>query len=683
MFKAILSCILMIIVIGSNVSAVAAENVKSENQETYTVGIEDDDVVSRVLFNVASNQLGFNVKFITFTSFNKILNAVENGAVDFAANVTHTKALAKRFDFSRPTNIEYIYLYSVKDIELSHMKRIGIPAGTAFDDLIATQFPEIEQVIYSSINQAADLLNHGEIDGAIDEINQLKTMLSMGFYAKLLNDHLPIKPVSIIAKKDKHSDMVLRLERFAYQTDIQRLLSQSIQKYQFDIRRQALQIRVRDSGINRKKIYKVKLENFGQYAEYRLGGNVRGISADIVFKSCEVLSIICKLESNANEEWASMYDDLLNNRIDILAPTSQSVSRQNSMYFSDSYYHPSAILIKREGYKDGSYHNISELLIERIGVIKDDFFAELIGSLLPNTQLKFYDNQKEQIQGLINREIDYIPLSEANFNQILRNSASRLPVEEDKTIGTFYHNDIAIAFPKTDEGKALSMLFSQAIKMLDVQNIIHTYDSLPDWRATLIAEKRIATKTTLLLLVILVLMIGMVTYLHIQSNTDGLTKLRNRRALYRRFSRGVSSHVAIVYLDVDKFKQINDSYGHDVGDKVLQQLADIINATWKGYRYRIGGDEFILADSISERELSELLPNFEHFVYVDLSKNFSFNVSVSAGVSINRLEHQSLEDVMHLADVEMYRAKYRSRAEGAKSRGDNGEVETVSRMFGK
>jgi diguanylate cyclase (GGDEF)-like protein len=640
-------------------------------KKIYSVAIEADDVVTRVLFNSASYEFKFNVHYQTYDSFDSILNAVENGNVDFAANVTYTTERAKRFDFSRPTNIEYTYLYSKEGVSFNQLERVGVPAGTIYSDLIKAHYPKLQQISYLGGPEAIELLKQGDVDGVVDAINQLKPMLNAGYNASLLNDYIPIQPVSIIATKNEHSDMLEQLQKFAHTPEIQQELSKSIQRYQLDIRKQSLRNIVRESGIDRKKVFKVKLENGGQFVQYNQNGSVSGISADLVLNACDVLSIRCNLVSHANEAWSHMYNDLLDNRIDILTPTIKSESRKKLMHFSDTYYQPSAIMVKRKGYKPNVYNNVSELLIERVGVVKDDFFQTLLGTMLPNKTLYTYGSQQELIDGLLNSEIDYIASSSTFFEKMLSDSNELLNIEEDKQIGKFSHSEIAVAFPHTAEGETLALLFSRAMKIIDLNSIVRQYEMQPDWRERLLLEKQVTRQEMILLLVILVLLIGMVTYLHIQSNTDGLTKLRNRRALYRRYSRGVSPRTSVIYLDVNNFKEINDSYGHETGDKVLLQLTNKINTYWKGNRYRIGGDEFILTGIIDEVKLHELLIMFEHFTYIDLYKKVNFSVTVSIGVSALRERHTSLEEVLHLADVEMYRAKYSRRStEGQMRHGD-------------
>ncbi len=192
-------------------SLAAAE--KSDNyKKVLSVAIEADDVAARVLFNAASYEFNFNIHYQTVKSFDALLKAVETGVVDFAANVTYTPERAERFDFSRPTNIEYTYLFSKQGQTLQQVSRVGVPKDTVFGDLLATHYPQIQQVAYSSGKQALALLHSGQVDGIVDAINQLKPMLSAGFQASLLNDDLPIQPVAIIATKGEHQEFLAKLD---------------------------------------------------------------------------------------------------------------------------------------------------------------------------------------------------------------------------------------------------------------------------------------------------------------------------------------------------------------------------------------------------------------------------------------------------------------------------------------
>ncbi|MBY8101209.1 transporter substrate-binding domain-containing protein [Vibrio fluvialis] len=637
--------------------AVPAHAEPPHNEQPYLVATEADDVVTRVLFDAIAYQFNIDIQYVNYPSFDAILKSVESGESDFAANVTYTEARAKRFDYSAPTNIEYTYLYSYTNATLDEIKRIGVPKGTIYGELIRENYPHLTQVEYDGFSEAKVLLESAQVDGVVDAINQLKPMLTRGLDAQLLNDRISIQPVSLIVPKGKHDELLHEFETFIHSAKVQKLLRESIQKYQFDIRKQALRQAVIDSGVNQQRPLRVKLENLTQFARYGNDGSVKGISADVVFQACDILLLKCDLVSAADETWESMFTDIQDKHIDIIAPISISEQRKKMVYFSESYYHPQAVMVKREGYKDNVYSNVSELVVERIGVIKDDFFEELMQRMLPNKALITFSNQEEQIQALLDKQVDYIVLSKANFNQILRDADSLLPIVEDSMIGSFYAYDIAIGFPKNQVGAALAPLFTRAIKIIDTQKIIKKYDYQPDWRATLLTEKRFARHSQWLFILLVLFLLSVALYLNFQSNTDNLTKLRNRRSLYRRFRRGLPGKTTLVYLDMNQFKPINDNYGHEIGDKVLKQLAARINQVWKGKSYRIGGDEFILVGEARGDELQVIIDQLQSFLFICTERDVSFDVTVAVGISTERERYMSLQEVLHQTDIAMYQEK--------------------------
>ncbi len=624
----------------------------------YKVAMEADDIVSRVLFDAIADRFEMDVEYVYYPSFNAILNSVKVGESDFAANVTYTEMRANSFDFTSPVNIEYTYLYSSVNATLETAMRVGVPKGTIYGDLISANFPDIELIDYSGHLEARELLETNKVDGIVDAINQLKPMLLAGFDAQLLNNSISIKPVSIVAPKGVHQALLKRIEAYVHSGDIQKLLRESVKTYQFELRQQALRQSIIDYGLNINQSIKVKLHNVGPFTTYHADGTYSGISSDVLLSACEILLLHCDVVSTADEPWEPMYQDLLEQKIDILAPLVISEARKKKFYFSDAYYYPEAIMIKREGYKEGVYSNVSELIAERIGVMRGDFFQDLLSQLLPNKELHAYLNHSDLLEALLNGDIDYMAVSRSNFNNTLRASDDLLPLVEDSMIGAFYQSDVSIGFAQNPTGEKLSQLFTQALKIIDTQRIIEQYDIQPDWKATLQAEQAFSRRSQILLMMVIGFMAIVAMYLHSQSNTDNLTHLKNRRAMNQRYRSGINSHDTLIYLDVNNFKQINDNYGHEIGDQVLKHVANHIQVHWKGNSYRIGGDEFVLIGKLGKNQLTQFRLQLANIVFHSRDKKLNFPISIAAGISLPRRTFMSLQDVMNLADEAMYQHKH-------------------------
>lgn len=153
---------------------------------------------------------------------------------------------------------------------------------------------------------------------------------------------------------------------------------------------------------------------------------------------------------------------------------------------------------------------------------------------------------------------------------------------------------------------------------------------------------------------------------------DFLTGLPNRMLLTERLTQAIgmadrhSKQLALLFLDLDYFKQINDSYGHGVGDHLLQEVAAEVEACVRGTDTvsRHGGDEFvILLSEIEERQdaihvAEKLLAQFAMPRIID---GHELQVNLSIGISVYPENGADVETLMHNADTAMYTTKGNGR----------------------
>jgi diguanylate cyclase (GGDEF)-like protein/PAS domain S-box-containing protein len=155
---------------------------------------------------------------------------------------------------------------------------------------------------------------------------------------------------------------------------------------------------------------------------------------------------------------------------------------------------------------------------------------------------------------------------------------------------------------------------------------------------------------------------------------DPLTGLSNRAVFLETIGRRLThfkdhsaGRFAVLFLDLDRFKVINDSLGHLVGDELLiavsRRLESCVRAS--DVLARLGGDEFaILLNSLGDAMQANVLA---HRIQDALTAPFSIGgrevfTSISIGIVISRVEHTSPEEILHDADTAMYHAKSRGKA---------------------
>ena len=156
------------------------------------------------------------------------------------------------------------------------------------------------------------------------------------------------------------------------------------------------------------------------------------------------------------------------------------------------------------------------------------------------------------------------------------------------------------------------------------------------------------------------------------ANTDGLTGLYNERYLSTKLKQNGKFHkkFAMFYLDLDRFKPVNDTYGHDMGDKLLKEVSQRLRKCIRNtdYAFRIGGDEFSLIieegninDEFCEMMVRRIKNAIDapfviegHILYVD----------TSCGYAIYPEHSPEIGDIRIMADHRMYRDKIQNRKKG-------------------
>ena len=152
--------------------------------------------------------------------------------------------------------------------------------------------------------------------------------------------------------------------------------------------------------------------------------------------------------------------------------------------------------------------------------------------------------------------------------------------------------------------------------------------------------------------------------------TDQLTGLHNRRYMARHLDNLITGAqkagkpLAFLIMDIDHFKSVNDTHGHDIGDEVLQEFANRISANVRGIDLacRYGGEEFVVvmpdtdidfAYAIAER----LRKSVETTPFVISRAPHKLNVTISIGIASLEGDDDTSEQLLHRSDQALYRAK--------------------------
>ena len=160
--------------------------------------------------------------------------------------------------------------------------------------------------------------------------------------------------------------------------------------------------------------------------------------------------------------------------------------------------------------------------------------------------------------------------------------------------------------------------------------------------------------------------------LQILATTDSLTGIKNRRSYFDSsepmisFSRREEKKLGILMVDIDKFKNINDTYGHDIGDKAIKLIVNTINGILRksDIMGRIGGEEFAISLPNTTKEGIVLVSNkikdaVSNIVFIH--NEIEIPLRVSIGCTILKEGDKNISDILHRADEALYSAKNAGR----------------------
>ncbi len=156
------------------------------------------------------------------------------------------------------------------------------------------------------------------------------------------------------------------------------------------------------------------------------------------------------------------------------------------------------------------------------------------------------------------------------------------------------------------------------------------------------------------------------------AGVDSLTGLYNRREFFNISeslifgAKNTMSPYALMMLDLDHFKKVNDTYGHDAGDTVLKEVTKAINEHKRSDDIfgRIGGEEFAIFLPKTNAKEAELLANELCLVVEKLivqSESQSIPITVSIGVTADLNYESTLSELMKSSDIALYEAKEKGR----------------------
>lgn len=157
--------------------------------------------------------------------------------------------------------------------------------------------------------------------------------------------------------------------------------------------------------------------------------------------------------------------------------------------------------------------------------------------------------------------------------------------------------------------------------------------------------------------------------LHHKATHDGLTGLRNRTTAFEEIEKAIvnakelGTQSTLFFIDLNKFKQLNDTLGHDAGDAVLIETAKRIVSSIRtdDIVFRLGGDEFLvlIKNTHNTSEIQQIVSHIlDTFKPSAMIKRKSMKISLSIGIAVSPDNSENATELLKMADIAMYEAKH-------------------------
>jgi len=623
-----------------------------------------------------SKKAGLKVEFIQADTWVELLEKFDNKQIDLMHVMSWTKARDKKYLFSKPYMSQSIS-YLVRDdstntIEVQKFdgKKIAVGKGWSSTEAIKKMYPKAKFIEFPNSLKILEALSLGKVDIAIDNILTAKHFMAKHFITNIKHggyiDIGELKKIDYYFVTHKNNPELISILDKAYSllsTDEKLKLQK---KWFSEIENKKISLSEDEYAyLKNKKIIKMCIDpNWMPFEKFNYNGKHVGMTAEYFDLLREMVEIPIKvIKSNT---WAETVQLAKARKCDIYSLAMETPERKKYMDFTSPYLSIPLVLATQMDVPFIS--DMKHIENKNIGIVKDYAFNEIIRRKYPNINVFDVKNINDGLQKVANGELFGFIGTIASIGYVFQHDY----IGELKITGKFDEKwELGIG-TRNDEPLLLG-IFQKAINSIsdnEHQNILNKFIAIKYEKGT---DYDLVIK--ILVTVFILASIGLYFYRRLsltnkelkllqhklveQANRDPLTNLYNRRYIYDvasnllNIAKREKTDVGIIMIDIDNFKQINDNYGHAVGDEVIKKLSNILtlNTRESDIIARFGGEEFVILLPHTDAEGStKIASKLRKLVEKE-------NFTVSLGVDNILYEDKDIDESLNRADKALYKAK--------------------------
>ncbi|GAA6205409.1 transporter substrate-binding domain-containing protein [Thalassotalea sp. SU-HH00458] len=645
------------------------------------------------IWRLWSEQTGLAVEFIP-EKMTDAIELIKAGEIDAHVAYPNNKLSSDNLTlahqiYSVPSNV-YISNNIPNISELSQLngKRLGIFKTAPYIAQIAKNHPDIKLVFLKNYKDVLKAIDKNDIDafvGAVETTHEQLTQanLQLAFYK------LPISPfkTNIFAlTQHKNTRLVeiikegfdllptaalIQLEENWLSNKQEGFYKQSAKKVELT--------KDEKTFLSEVDTIKVGINKSWRPVEFvNENGKAEGINADILALISQKTGI--NFTFKFYDSWSEMLQGVINKEVDLLGSANESEERKKVLSFTDSYWDMPWVVIHQRQQRSGL--KLKDFYGKKLAIVKGYHVSKVIQKDHPNIILKLVDDHEEGIKAVQQGEVQGLIENIASASELIRRES--LMTLYMSVVDEFNLDKNSFAIRK--DWPELTRIINKALLTISESERFVIYEKWFGINLETGFDKdtvlRLSAQIGVIIITIIVVIVVWNRRLYVEIQTrkslekkmkhmathDELTGLANRVLLKDRIKTAINFHqrqslqMALLFIDLDGFKGINDNYGHDVGDELLIRVADRLSQCVRksDTTVRFGGDEFVLlltglhnkdeAAFIAEKVLQLMQKPFQLSIA-------QAKIGCSIGIAMYPGDAKSETDLLKEADRLMYEVK--------------------------
>ena len=649
-----------------------------------------------------SEQTGQKVEFIARDIVDR-LTLIEQQNVDVFLTYPKDRLDKDQFELISPIYNIHVNVYvsnRIKGVETLHFFEdqyvskgdaehsvVGIWQEALYEDQLLAQYPNLNIRSFPTVKAMIQAAELGEIDAMISSVDTMTPrLIKDNFHSAFYSFDLPslTTQLSSLIEKDNPQLMSIINEGFA-QIKLNKLaqlekhwLSDKKSYYRSLLEKVVLTKQENDFIIQNNNFKVGVFNSFEPVGFYNEHGVFDGINRDLLNIISEKTGL--NFSFQGFDTWHQLYQSMLAGDIDMLVSVTPTESRKDKMLFTQSYWQTPWVILHPQHL--GKVSTLASFYDRPLAVIKGYYLVDFLREHHPQINLKVFNDRQEALIALREGQVEgFVDIFSSASQLLKKESLVSLAISVIESIPADHSH-----FGVQNNNPLLTSILDKGIASISVKakNEIHDKWFSVDINTGLDKDlvMRIALQVTLLIIIILAVIImwnrrlkmevtqrkQLEAQMKYMATHDELTGLANRVLLKDRINTAIEFHhrqsllMAVLFLDLDGFKNVNDANGHYAGDELLVMVANRLQTCVRKSDtvVRFGGDEFVLlltglhhsdeATFVADKVLYLLQSPFE------LSST-KVQIGCSIGVAIYPNDGKDDTELLKTADALMYQVK--------------------------